>query len=488
LTFSNQLKIYPAYRDSGVLWMGNVPEHWEVLPLRRLLADRKEKNNPIKTRNILSLSIEAGVIPYADKKPGGNKAKEDLSAYMLAYPGDIVLNSMNVIVGSVGLSKYFGAVSPVYYMLYPRDTRDLVEFFDAVFQNTSFQRSLFGLGNGILIIQSKSSGKFNTIRMRIPMAKLKLVQLPHPGHEEQLAIIRYLDYMDRRIKRYISVKKRLVGLLNEQKQAIIQRAITRGIDPSVTLKPSHVPWIGDIPEHWELRRLRQIVSIRPSKSESASFHRENALVTFLPMDKVGVDGRIDDSQRVPAISVWSGFTYFRRGDVLVAKITPCFENGKGACLDSLSTEIGFGSTEFHVLRPTANIFGYYLRLITSGQQFLNNGAIEMTGSAGQQRVPTDFIKNYLVPLPPLDEQEQIFKNVTEEIRGLSEINQRTMREITLLREYHTRLFTDVVTGKFDVREATIKIPAMTEEPDTLKADALEDEDLEVISEQETNHE
>ena len=128
----HNLKPYPAYKDSGVPWLGEVPEHWEVVPLGRVLAQRKEKNNPIKTTNILSLCLDKGVIPYAEKKAGGNKAKEDLSAYMLAYPGDIVVNSMNVVVGSVGLSKYFGAVSPVYYMLYIRQSTDLVEYFDHI--------------------------------------------------------------------------------------------------------------------------------------------------------------------------------------------------------------------------------------------------------------------------------------------------------------------------------------------------------------------
>ena len=162
------LKPYPAMKDSRVDWLGDVPEHWEVLPLARLLKERNEKNGPIKTTNILSLRLETGVIPYADESRGGNKAKEDLSAYMLAYPGDIVLNSMNVVVGSVGLSKYFGAVSPVYYMLRPRSSNDFVEYFNAIFHDVVFQRSLFGLGNGILYIESKATGKLNTIRLTDP--------------------------------------------------------------------------------------------------------------------------------------------------------------------------------------------------------------------------------------------------------------------------------------------------------------------------------
>ena len=253
-----ELKPYPIYKESGLSWLGNVPEHWEILPLRGLLVERKEKNDPIKTANILSLSLQSGVIPYADKKPGGNKAKDDLSAYMLAYPGDIVLNSMNVVVGSVGLSKYFGAVSPVYYMLHPRHSHDLVEFFAAIFQASVFHRSLFGLGNGILVIQSKTSGKLNTIRMRIPMTKLRRVQLPHPASKEQIAIVRFLNWANGSLERAIRAKRKVVVLLNEQKQTIIHRAVTRGLDPSVAFKSSGVRWLGNIPQHWEVMRSKYI--------------------------------------------------------------------------------------------------------------------------------------------------------------------------------------------------------------------------------------
>ena len=105
---------YESYKDSGVEWLGEIPSHWEVQSLKSILVNRNEKNEPVKTKHILSLSIANGVTPYSDENRGGNKAKSDLTDYKLAYPGDIVLNSMNVVVGAVGLSKYFGAISPVY--------------------------------------------------------------------------------------------------------------------------------------------------------------------------------------------------------------------------------------------------------------------------------------------------------------------------------------------------------------------------------------
>ncbi len=162
-----RLQPYPEYKESGSKWLGKVPARWEAVPLGRSLVQRIEQNRPIKTKEILSLSLRQGVVPYSEKKSGGNKAKDDLSAYTLAYPGDIVVNSMNVVVGSVGLSKYFGAVSPVYYVLHTRNADHSILYFDAIFQDKTFQQSLWGLGNGILFLQSKTTGKFNTIRMRI---------------------------------------------------------------------------------------------------------------------------------------------------------------------------------------------------------------------------------------------------------------------------------------------------------------------------------
>ena len=223
-------RLYPAYRDSGWEWLGEVPEHWEVIPLGRALTQRKERNDPIKTTDILSLSLETGVIPYAEKRAGGNKAKEDISGYMLAYPGDIVVNSMNVVVGSVGLSKYFGAVSPVYYMLRPRRENDIVEYFEAVFQDVGFQRSLFGLGNGIMFIESRSSGKLNTIRLRIPMTRLKRVFLPYPATCEQAGVVKYLNEATAETDIVRARVNREIDLLREYRTRLIADVVTGKLD------------------------------------------------------------------------------------------------------------------------------------------------------------------------------------------------------------------------------------------------------------------
>lgn len=443
------LKPYTGYKDSGLPWLDAVPEHWDMVPNRALMQDQRQVVGENATDyTLLSLTLR-GIIPRNMDNPKG-KFPAQFNTYKVVSPEDIVfcLFDIDETPRGVGHSKLKGMITGAYDVFSPR--RSI---------NPRFLYLYYLFVDEGKLLKPLYTGLRKTIQRGV-FASLKA---PLPPLDEQAAIVRFLDHTKQRIDRFIRAKKKVISLLNEQKQAIIHSAVTRGLDPNVHLKPSGISWLGDIPEHWEVTRLRQVVATNPSKSESAEILRQNSLVSFLPMERVSVDGQIDPCKQVPASFVWNGLTYFRRGDVIVAKITPCFENGKGAYLYLLPTDIGFGSTEFHVLRPSAKITGHYLRLITSGQMFLKNGANVMTGSAGQQRVPTDFIKNYPIPLPPLKEQEQIFKRVSEEVSELSKIITRTEREIALLREYRTRLIADVVTGKLDVRKAAKKLPEETVE-------------------------
>jgi len=237
----HDLKPYPAYKDSGVPWLGEMPEHWQLPRLGAVLRERGETNDDGQVINVLSVLRERGVIPYAEKGHIGNKKSEDITRYKIVRPDDIVVNCMNVIIGSVGLSRHTGCLSPVYYVLTRRSEADDPRYLNAYFQTKPFQRSLVRIGNGIL-----------AHRMRIPMELLKCEPFPRPPLPEQATIVRFLDHVDRRIRRYIRAKQKLIVLLNEQKQAIIHRAVTRGLDSNVRLKPSGAEWLGDVPKHWEV--------------------------------------------------------------------------------------------------------------------------------------------------------------------------------------------------------------------------------------------
>jgi len=222
------------------------------------------------------------------------------------------------------------------------------------------------------------------------------------------------------------------------------------LKPYPAYKDSDVEWLGQVPEHWEVRRLKRIARLNPSKSEVPLALRDGRAV-FLPMERVGSDGRFDVSEVWPISDLWNGFTYFRRGDVIVAKITPCFENGKGACLENLPTALGFGSTEFHVIRPSKAIVSAYLYRVTTLSEFRRLGADEMTGAAGQQRVPVEFIANFPIPLPPLPEQTAIVRFLDWAGRRIRRVIQARKNRIRLLEEYKQALIHRAVTGQIDVR-------------------------------------
>lgn len=200
---------------SGVEWIGEVPDDWKIKRLKAVLCERNESNNPVKTDFILSLTNDRGVIPYEEKGEIGNKSKDDITGYKIARKNDIVLNSMNVIIGSVALSQYDGCVSPVYYMLYPRNSEDSVRYYNYIFQTKEFQNKLKGYGNGIM-----------EIRMRIQMSKLNTVELTVPDSDTQRRIADFLDDKCGKIDRYIEKQQQIIGKLKEYKQAVITEAVT----------------------------------------------------------------------------------------------------------------------------------------------------------------------------------------------------------------------------------------------------------------------
>ncbi len=459
------LNPYPEYKESGSKWLGRIPTRWEAVPLGRPLVQRIEQNRPLKTKDILSLSLRQGVVPYSEKKSGGNKAKEDLTAYTLAYPGDIVVNSMNVVVGSVGLSNYFGAVSPVYYVLHTRSERDSILFFDAVFQDKTFQQSLWGLGNGILFLQSKTTGKFNTIRMRIPMHALRRVVIPQPSPDEQLAIVRFLDHANHKIDGFIRAKRKLIALLNEQKQAIIHRAVTRGLNPKAKLKPSGTPWLGEIPEHWEVVRNMALFS-----------HRVEPGIVNLPVLQVslrsGITAEELDQFGRPKRLIADATKYKRiyHGDMAYNTM----RMWQGAV--GVSPSDGLVSPAYVVLKPRQGTCADFYDFVFHTEVYKQQVNRQSTGIVSDRnRLYWDSFKQMPNLQIPLNEQEEIVTYITNETRSLATAIARTEREIALMQEYRTRLTADIVTGKLDVRKAAAKLPDPTHAIAPAEAEAMDEE-------------
>jgi len=272
-----------------------------------------------------------------------------------------------------------------------------------------------------------------------------------PTRSEQFDILQFLDRETAKIDRLKDVRRRQIDVLREQRAAVIHHAVTQGLDPTLPKKDSGIPWLGMVPEHWEVRRLKFVARINPSKGSSRFSPEDDDMVVFLPMECVSETGELVQSNRASIGSLWKGYTYFERGDVVVAKITPCFENGKGANLVALESIVGFGTTEFHVLRPGRRIAVDFLYLLTTTTRFRGIGARFMTGAAGQQRVPETFIANFPVPLPPREEQHAIVAHIDRATAKIDALISKYERELELLDEYRASLISHVVTGKVDVR-------------------------------------
>lgn len=220
--------------------------------------------------------------------------------------------------------------------------------------------------------------------------------------------------------------------------------IIKGVKPYTEYKDSGVEWLGKIPAHWELKRLRFLCCLNPGKSEIVGISK-NLEVSFLPMERVGEDGFVSLEETREIRDVWDGYTYFRDGDILVAKITPCFENGKGTLCAGLTNGIGFGTTEFHVLRPHNNINSHFLFYLTISHLFRKIGKAMMIGAAGQKRVPENFIKNLRIGFPPTKEQKSIVSFLDCETSKINEMIRKKEGLISLLEEKRTALISHAVT-------------------------------------------
>jgi restriction endonuclease S subunit len=218
-------------------------------------------------------------------------------------------------------------------------------------------------------------------------------------------------------------------------------------------KDSGIEWIGEIPEEWVIKKLKYVAEINPTKDQSIDSNSMEP-VTFLPMERVGENGEIDCEVKKPIKDLWSGFTFFRKNDVIIAKITPCFENGKGALLNNLETEIGFGSTEFHVLRANSNTYPEFLFYLSRSEIFMKVGEAFMSGAAGQKRVPTDFISEFVFSVPSLPEQTAIASFLDRKTAEIDQLIANKAKLIALYEEEKTTIINHAVSKGLDPKAKT----------------------------------
>ena len=213
-------------KESGVEWIGKMPSEWILKPFRHVLHERNEKNTPVKSTERLSLSIDLGVTLYAEKTTNLDRFKDDFEQYKLAHTGDLVMNSMNMIVGASGVSAYYGCVSPAYYTFFD-DTEDHVtaKYCEYIFRSKTMLRVLYSLGKGIYAIV-RGDDRVNTCRLKVSREDLRRIQIPLPSENEQREIVSYLDEKNKEVDVLIGKKEAFVQELERYRKALIYEYVT----------------------------------------------------------------------------------------------------------------------------------------------------------------------------------------------------------------------------------------------------------------------
>lgn len=437
---------YPAYKDSGVEWLGEVPSTWEVTRVKTLFEIKKRIVGELG-HDVLSVTQNG--IRVRDTESNDGQVSMDYSKYQIVEPNDFVMNHMDLLTGYVDISQFQGVTSPDYRVFTVRNSKLSGRYFLYLFQNGYRRRIFYAFGQG--------ASEFG--RWRMPTDNFNNFEMPLPPLTEQTAIAAFLDRETAKIDALVAEQRRLIDLLREKRQAVISHAVTKGLNPNAPLKPSGIDWLGDVPEGWEVVRLRNVVTLNPSKSEVSHLPGETE-VSFLPMEAVGENGELDLERTRLLSEVLTGYTYFADGDVTYAKITPCFENGKGARMRGLMDGFGFGTTELTVLRPDRKrIAPEFLECVLSSPNFRLHGEGAMYGAGGQKRVPDDFARDFIIGLPSLEEQREIVAAIDKAKLKFDSLTAIAETGIALLQERRAALISAAVTGKIDVRHLS---PAATE--------------------------
>lgn len=429
---------YDAYKDSALPSFGNVPKHWDIVPLCSITTLKSITN--VVNEELLSVYLDKGVIRFDDvTEKRTNVTSLDLSKYQLVEEGDFVLNNQQAWRGSVGVSIYRGIVSPAYLVL------KLSPKVDAKFANYFFRNSAMV---SQYLINSKGVG---TIQRNLYWQHLKRSDVVLPPREEQIEIAEFLNQKTSEIDQAIAIKERQIALLNERKQIVIQKAVTQGLDPNVPMKDSGVEWIGQIPEHWTVSKIRYLGTTQNGISAGGDYFGSGyPFVSYGDVYKNRVLPTEVEGLAQSNLSDQKSFSV-KEGDIFFTRTSETIE------------EIGFTSVCFRTI-DKAVFAGFLIRFRPSKKAQLLKEFSKYYFSSAMMRIyfvkemnlviraslSQDLLKNLDVLLPPISEQKKIFEyleNVTEKIDLAISVKQS---EIEKLKEYKTTLINDAVTGKIKV--------------------------------------
>lgn len=443
------LSPYMDYKDSGLPWLGLVPGHWSVQRTKWRFRHRKELNSDGDHTNILSLTLR-GVVNNDPDNPEGLVPK-DYRTYQFFAKGDLVFKLIdleNLRTSRVGLVHEDGIMSSAYVRLVPSRPTNMRYFFHQYFD--LYSRGVYNqLGAGV--------------RSTLGPSDLLNVGIVIPPPDEQSAIVQFLDWANGRLERAIRAKRKVIALLNEQKQAIIHRTVTRGLDPSVPLKPSGIPWLDDIPQNWEVLPLKGVCAIQSGITLGKDYAGQ-ALREYPYLRVANVQAGHVNLSLVKTIRVTKAEAdrcLLQSGDVLMTEGGDLDKLGRG-CVWNAQVSPCLHQNHVFAVRPNQSRldprFLSALMGTSYARAYFQSTAKQTTNLAATNKTKLGMFK---VLLPGVDEQHRILARLDEELRPVNIATSRLEREIELLREYRTRLVADVVTGKLDVRDAATRLPDET---------------------------
>ncbi|WP_087547654.1 restriction endonuclease subunit S [Acinetobacter sp. WCHA39] len=431
---------YIEYKDSGVEWLEQVPKDWEIIKIKHLSSVKRGASpRPIDDPKYFDDSGEYAWVRIADVSASDTyllhttQTMSELGSSLSVKlePNQLFLS----IAGTVGkpcINRIKACIHDGF--VYFPELKIPNKFLFYVFAGEQAYKGLGKMGTQLNL----NTDTVGDIKIALPKSIEGIQQ-----------VINFLDYETAQIDTLIAKQEKLIELLKEKRQAVISRAVTKGLNPNVPMKNSGVEWLGKVPEHWHTTRIKYVAELTPKKSEV--LNTDNRLCTFVPMEKLKL-GRLIKDEEKPISEVIGGYTYFKDGDLLLAKVTPCFENKNMVVASGLKNGIGFGSSEIYVLRTNNSISNQFLYYRLQEEQFMELGTGAMTGAGGLKRVPSEFLNNFIFALPPLEEQFTIAEYLDRYLLKSEYLMNQAKSAIQLMQERRTALISAAVTGKIDVRD------------------------------------
>lgn len=425
------MKRYPAYKPSGVQWLGEIPEHWELIPHKRILELKKNVvGNESKNYTLLSLTL-GGVIPRDLDNPQG-KFPAEFDTYQIVEQGDLIfcLFDMDETPRTVGLSSHTGMITGAY----------------TVFSPTAVEgKYLYYL---YLYVDEKKAFKplYTGLRKTLQKETFLSLKTALPSKDEQLAIVSYLDRKNAEIDGFVASKRKLIALLNEERTAFIQKVVLRGLNPDAPMKQTGVDWLGEVPAHWEVRRTKYLFKEIDNRTETG---KEGLLSLRLYR---GLIPDPNDAENLINKADLIGYKIIRPNQMVLNRMQA--SNG----LFAVSKCLGLVSPDYAVFDIVDDIApDYFIRQFrTTGMraEFRKESRGLGDGSSGFLRLYSDRFGRIVCAVPPLIEQQAIVAEIEEQSKRIDAAISRIEREIELINEYRTALISEVVTGKIDVRETS----------------------------------